>query len=252
MSTALSLTAIDGLPEIAAGDDLATLIFAAAGDQLTAGDVVCVAQKLVSKAEGRVIPLDSVAPTPLATQLAADRPDGDARHIQLILDESAEIIRADRGILICRTHHGFTCANAGVDRSNAPDGTAILLPVDPDASARQLRAELQRRSGAEPLAVVITDSWGRAWRRGQVDAAIGAAGITPLIEHRGDLDRGGRPLTATQPALADELAAAAGLARSKADGAGVVIVRGLTGAVTASDGPGAGALVRPTSEDLFR
>jgi coenzyme F420-0:L-glutamate ligase / coenzyme F420-1:gamma-L-glutamate ligase len=217
MSTALSVAAVDGVPEIVPGDDLAALIARAADDLLAPGAVVCVAQKLVSKAEGRIVALDDVQPTPLAVSLAADRDGGDARHVQLILDESEEIVRADRGILICRTRHGFTCANAGVDRSNAPDGTAILLPVDPDASARALRASLERLTGHAPLAIVITDSWGRAWRRGQVDAAIGAAGLAPLVDLTGTPDAVGRPLTASQPALADELAAAAGLARGKGD-----------------------------------
>lgn len=248
----LTITAITGVPEIAPGDDLAALIAHAGAEVLAPGVIVCVAQKLVSKAEGRIVRLDEVQPSPLAVSLAEDRTDGDARHVQLILDESEEIVRADRGILICRTRHGFTCANAGVDRSNAPEGTAILLPVDPDASARALRAALERRTGHAPLAVVITDSWGRAWRRGQVDAAIGTAGLAPLVDHAGTVDASGRPLVATQPALADEVAAAAGLARGKADHAGVVVIGGLAAQVSAEDGPGAAALVRPTSEDLFR
>lgn len=249
---ALRIAPVDGVPEIAPGDDLAALIARAGEELLAPGAIVCVAQKLVSKAEGRIVRLADVQPTPLAVSLAGDRDDGDPRHVQLILDESEEIVRADRGILICRTRHGFTCANAGVDRSNAPEGTAILLPVDPDASARGLRAALERLSGHAPLAVVITDSWGRAWRRGQVDAAIGVAGLAPLVDHAGALDASGRPLVATQPALADELAAAAGLARGKADHAGVVVIGGLERQVSAEDGPGAAALVRPTSEDLFR
>lgn len=248
----LRITAVSGVPEIAPGDDLAALIARAAEDLLAPGAVVCVAQKLVSKAEGRIVRLDEVQPTPLAVSLAGDREGGDPRHVQLILDESEEIVRADRGILICRTRHGFTCANAGVDRSNAPEGTAILLPVDPDASARALRAALERLTGHAPLAVVITDSWGRAWRRGQVDAAIGVAGLDPLTDLRGSSDASGRTLEASQPALADELAAAAGLARGKADLAGVVVIGGAERQVSASDGPGAAALVRPTSEDLFR
>lgn len=248
----LSIAPVVGVPEIAPGDDLAALIARAGEELLAPGAVVCVAQKLVSKAEGRIVRLDDVQPTPLAVSLAGDREDGDPRHVQLILDESEEIVRADRGILICRTRHGFTCANAGVDRSNAPEGTAILLPVDPDASARALRSALERLSGHAPLGVVITDSWGRAWRRGQVDAAIGVAGLEPLVDLAGTTDASGRPLTATQPAIADELAAAAGLARGKADQAGVVVIRGLERRISADDGPGAAALVRPTSEDLFR
>jgi coenzyme F420-0:L-glutamate ligase/coenzyme F420-1:gamma-L-glutamate ligase len=247
-----SIDAVAGLPEIAAGDDLAALIVRGAGPLLAAGAVVCVAQKLVSKAEGRVVALSDVQPSPLAVSLAGDRDDGDPRHVQLILDESAEIVRAVDGILICRTHHGFTCANAGVDRSNAPDDCAVLLPVDPDGSARQLRAALQQRTGVTPLAVIITDSWGRAWRRGQVDAAIGVAGLAPSLDHAGRHDRSGRPLVATEPALADELAAAAGLVRGKATGDGVVVISGCGAHVSAEDGPGAVSLVRPTNEDLFR
>ncbi len=248
----LRITPVSGVPEIAPGDDLAGLIARSAEELLAPGAVVCIAQKLVSKAEGRVVRLDDVRPSPLAVSLAGDRQDGDPRHVQLILDESEEIVRADRGILICRTRHGFTCANAGVDRSNAPEGTAILLPVDPDGSARALRAALQRATGHAPLAVVITDSWGRAWRRGQVDQAIGVAGLTPLVDLRGSADASGRALAAAQPALADELAAAAGLARGKADLTGVVVISGIERQVGADDGPGAAALVRPTSEDLFR
>ncbi|MBO9532988.1 MAG: coenzyme F420-0:L-glutamate ligase [Solirubrobacteraceae bacterium] len=248
----LRVSAVDGLPEIAPGDDLAALIARCGEELLAPGAVVAVAHKLVSKAEGRIVTLADVTPSPLATSLAEDRDDGDARHVQVIIDESEEIVRADRGILICRTRHGFVCANAGVDRSNAPDDAAILLPVDPDASARALRAELERLTSHAPLAVVVTDSFGRAWRRGQVDTAIGAAGIPEAVDHAGRSDRAGRPLVATLPALADEIAAAAGLVRGKASGDGVVVLTGLEHHVTADDGPGAAALIRPTGEDLFR
>lgn len=250
--TPITLTPLAGLPEVRPGDDLAALIAEAAGAALGPGTVIAVAQKLVSKAEGRIVRLADVRPSPLAVKLAADRDGGDPQHVQVILDESAEIVRAERGILICRTRHGFTCANAGVDRSNADEGTAILLPLDPDASARQLRAALQQRTGLAPLAVVITDSWGRAWRHGQVDAAIGAAGLAPIADHAGATDRSGRPLVATQPAVADELAAAAGLARRKDGGEGVVLIQGRERDVTDADGPGAAVLVRATADDLFR
>ncbi|MEH3052726.1 MAG: coenzyme F420-0:L-glutamate ligase [Patulibacter minatonensis] len=249
----LVATPVEGLPEIAPGADLAGLVAEHAAALLTPGAIVCIAQKLVSKAEGRIVELAGVQPSPLAVSLAADREDGgDPRHLQVILDESEEIVRADRGILIARTRHGFVCANAGVDRSNAPDGAAILLPVDPDASARRLRADLQGSTGVAPLAVVISDSFGRAWRHGQVDTAIGVAGLPPALDLGGAGDRSGRPLVATKPALADQVAAAADLVRSKASGHGVVILTGLAHHVSADDGPGAAALVRPTSEDLFR
>ena len=250
--SSLAVRPVPGLPEIAPGDDLAALIARAADGMLAEGAVVCVAHKLVSKAEGRIVVLDEVVPSPLAVSLSEDRPDGDARHVQVILDETDEILRADRGILICRTRHGFTCANAGVDRSNAPDGTAILLPIDPDTSARKLRADLERLTGLTPLAVVISDSFGRAWRIGQADTAIGVAGIPPAVDHSGREDRAGRQLVATLPAIADEIAAAASLVRGKASGDGVVVLTGLERFVSADDGPGAASLVRPTSEDLFR
>jgi coenzyme F420-0:L-glutamate ligase/coenzyme F420-1:gamma-L-glutamate ligase len=168
--------------------------------------------------------------------------------VQAVLDESAEIVRAERGVIVARTRHGFVCANAGVDASNAPDpGTLVLLPRDPDASARRLRAALPGRP-----AVVIADSFGRAWRHGQADVAIGVAGLGPLEDWRGRADAGGRELHATWIAIADEAAAAADLARAKDSREPAVLVRGLERHVTAEDGPGAAALVRAPAEDLFR
>ena len=163
-----------------------------------------------------------------------------------MLDESVEILRAERGVLITRTHHGLVCANAGVDRSNVPDDLACLLPLDPDASARRLRAALPARP-----AVVIADSFGRAWRLGQADVAIGCAGLVPLDDRRGRGDHGGRELAATIDAVADQAASAAALARDKAGREAVVVVRGLDRYVTDDDGPGAAAIVRPLAEDLF-
>jgi coenzyme F420-0:L-glutamate ligase/coenzyme F420-1:gamma-L-glutamate ligase len=169
-----------------------------------------------------------------------------------VLDGTREVLRASHGVMICVTHHGFVCANAGVDVSNVPGGDAVVeLPVDPDGSARKLRAVLRRLTGVAP-AVVITDSFGRAWRHGQVDVAIGAAGIGPLEDWRGRTDATGRELRATWIAVADELAAAADLARSKDASEPVVLVRGLERYVTGDDGPGAQALIRPEAEDLFR
>jgi coenzyme F420-0:L-glutamate ligase/coenzyme F420-1:gamma-L-glutamate ligase len=247
----LSAVAFDGLPEIAAGDDLAALIVAHVDEPLLDGDVLVVAQKVVSKAEGRVRVLAKISPGERAVALAAAC-GKDPRHVQAVLDETVELLRAERGVLICVTQQGFVCANAGVDASNAAAGTVVLLPVDPDASARALRARLRALTGAAP-AVVIADSFGRAWRHGQVDVAIGVAGLAPLDDWRGRRDAAGQELHATWIAVADEAAAAADLARGGKDaGRPVVLVRGLEGFVTASDGPGAAALLRPAAEDLFR
>jgi coenzyme F420-0:L-glutamate ligase / coenzyme F420-1:gamma-L-glutamate ligase len=241
----ISAVALDGLPEIRPGDDLAALI-AGAGAPLGPGDVVVVAHKAVSKAEGRVRSLDAIAPSERARELA--EPWGkDPRAVQAVLDESAELLRAERGVLISVTRHGFVCANAGVDASNVPGEAVVLLPEDPDASARALRARLPGRP-----AVLITDSFGRAWRHGQCDVAIGCAGLAALEDWRGRADAEGRELHATWIAVADELAAAADLARGKDERRPVVIVRGAERHVTAEDGPGAAVLLRSRDEDLFR
>jgi coenzyme F420-0:L-glutamate ligase/coenzyme F420-1:gamma-L-glutamate ligase len=247
----LSAHALDGLPEIAAGSDLGALI--AARSELRDGDVVVVAHKAVSKAEGRVRRLTDVTPGARAIELAATH-DKDPRHVQVVLDETRELLRTERGVLICVTHHGFVCANAGVDASNAAEPeTLILLPVDPDASARALRARLRELAGVAP-AVVITDSFGRAWRHGQTDVAIGSAGLAPLEDWRGRGDSAGRELRATWIAVADGIAGAADLARGKDSRQPVVVVAGLERHVlpAGDDGPGAAALLRPASEDLFR
>ncbi len=246
---ALAARAVAGLPEIAAGTDIAALILAA-GRQPTDEEIVVVAHKAISKAEGRVRTLASIEPGPRAIELAAAH-NKDARHIQAILDESAELVRAEHGVLIVRTRHGFVCANAGIDASNAPDDdTLVLLPRDPDASARALRAALREHSGQSP-AVVITDSFGRAWRLGQLDSAIGCAGLDPLDDWRGRNDRRGRELHASVIAVADAIAATADLARGKDSGEPVVIVSGLARYVRPDDGPGAAALIRPREDDLF-
>jgi coenzyme F420-0:L-glutamate ligase / coenzyme F420-1:gamma-L-glutamate ligase len=248
----LSALALDGLPEIRTGDDLAELIAAAApSEALHDGTVVAVAHKVVSKSEGSVRALASIEPSKRALELAAVL-DKDARHVQAVLDESRQVLRASRGVMICVTHHGFVCANAGVDASNAPAAdTLVLLPRDPDASARGLRAGLRARTGASP-AVLISDSFGRAWRHGQAEVAIGCAGLAPLEDWRGRLDAAGRQLHATWIAVADQLAAGADLARRKDSRQPVVLVRGAERHITAADGPGAAALIRPESEDLFR
>jgi coenzyme F420-0:L-glutamate ligase / coenzyme F420-1:gamma-L-glutamate ligase len=237
----ITARAIAGLPEVEPGDDLAALFAAHVG----AGDVLVVAHKVVSKAEGRIRALADIEPGPRA-RAYAEQLGKDARHVQAVLDESAEVLRDER-VLICRTHHGFVCANAGVDQSNAPAGCVILLPEDPDASARRLRTALPARP-----AVVIADSFGRAWRVAQCDVAIGIAGLAPVEDWQGRADRSGRELHATAIAIADEAAAAADLARTGKDaGEPAVVVSGLQRFVTDDDGPGAAALVRARADDLF-
>jgi coenzyme F420-0:L-glutamate ligase / coenzyme F420-1:gamma-L-glutamate ligase len=214
--------------------------------------VLAVSHKVVSKAEGRVVELAAVEPGERALALAAEGGgEKDPRVVQLVLDEAVRVVRAARGVLVCETRHGLVCANAGVDRSNAGDGRAVLLPLDPDASARRLREALGERLGVRP-AVVIADSFGRPWRIGQTDVAIGAAGLVVLDDWRGRADAHGRALEVTAIAAADAIAAAADLARAKDSGEPAVLVRGLGRLVTEDDGPGAAALRRPPAEDLFR
>ncbi len=251
--SALHARGLRGLPEVRAGDDLAALIVAALEDGLREGQVVVVAHKVLSKAEGAVVALADITPTPRARELAAEQ-GKDPRAVQVVLDQSAEVLRAANGVLICRTHHGFVCANAGVDASNAADDgeeTLIVLPRDPDASARALRARLRELTGAAP-AVLVTDSFGRAWRHGQCDVAIGCAGLAPLEDWRGREDSVGRELHATWLAVADAAAGAADLARAKDSREPVVLIDGLERFVTETDGPGASSLLRPVREDLFR
>jgi coenzyme F420-0:L-glutamate ligase / coenzyme F420-1:gamma-L-glutamate ligase len=245
----VTAVALAGLPEIWPGADLAALV-AGTGERIGDADVVVFAHKAVSKSEGRLRRLADVRPSERARALASDQ-GKDPRMVQIVLDETQEVLRAARGVLVCVTRHGFVCANAGVDASNAPEGMVVLLPADPDVSARRLRARLRGRLGAAP-AVVVTDSFGRAWRRGQADVAIGCAGLRVLEDWRGRRDAQGRELRSTWIAVADEAAAAADLARRKDEHAPVVVVRGLDRHVTASDGPGAAALRRPADEDLFR
>jgi len=245
----LVAAALPGIPEVRPGDDLAGLLVAAAG-MLADGDVLVVAHKVVSKAEGRTIALDDVEPGGHAIVLGAAH-DKDPRLVEVILRESSAIVRSRPGVLICRTRHGFVCANAGVDASNAgAGGELVLLPLDPDASARALRARLRELTGAAP-AVVIADSFGRAWRVGQCDVAIGIAGLAPVEDWRGRVDGRGRRLAATVIAVADAAAAAADLTRSKDSREPAVLVRGLEPHVTEGDGPGAAALIRAREEDLF-
>ncbi len=244
----ITLAALPDVPEIRPGDDLAAVLGACAAKLeggLRPDDVLAVAHKVVSKAEGRTVRLAEVFPGWEAHELA--RKHGKDPHlIQVILDETQEIVRADSGRIICRTRHGFVCANAGVDQSNAGDpGTVVLLPADPDVSARALRHELG-------CAVVITDSFGRAWRNGQSEVAIGCAGLAAAEDWRGQADADGRLLAATVIAIADEAAAAADLARGKDSREPAVRIRGLGRHVTAEDGAGAAALIRALEDDLFR
>ena len=212
--------------------------------------MLAVAHKVVSKAEGRLARLDEVEPGERALELSAAQ-GKDPRVVQVVLDESAELLRAERGVLICVTRHGFVCANAGVDASNAPEGTLVLLPLEPDESARRLRARIGELRGVRP-AVIVTDSFGRAWRTGQTDVAIGAAGIVPVDDWRGRTDSQGRELTATAIAVADSIAAAADLARAKDSRRPAVRITGAGHLVTGEDGPGAAALRRERDQDLFR
>jgi coenzyme F420-0:L-glutamate ligase/coenzyme F420-1:gamma-L-glutamate ligase len=245
----LRVFSVDGLPEVAEGMSIGTEVAARA--ELREGDVVVTSQKIVSKAEGRVVRLSAAIPGAEARRLAAALGKEPAL-VELILAESREVLRAERGVLIVETHHGFICANAGIDNSNLPEeGTVSLLPEDPDASARRIRAELRDAAGVAP-AVIVADSFGRAWRLGQAEVAIGCAGIAPLDDWRGRSDAGGRKLEATLIAIADEAAAAADLIRNKASRVPVAIVRGLDRYVSSDDGPGASVLRRPQDQDLFR
>jgi coenzyme F420-0:L-glutamate ligase / coenzyme F420-1:gamma-L-glutamate ligase len=254
LAARLSLEAapLEGIPEIELGMDLVAPIVDAAtraGVQISSGDVLVVAQKVVSKSERRLRALEDVVPTDRAFGLGA-KLDKDPRLVQLILDESSDVVRADRGVLITRTRQGHVCANAGVDSSNVPGELVSLLPENPDRSARSLRAELRDRLGQAP-AVVISDSFGRPWRLGQTEVAIGCAGLLPIDDRRGHRDAVGQRLTATQLAVADEAAAAAGLVRSKDGREAVVVVKGLERYTTDLDGPGAAALLRVREDDLF-
>ena len=209
----ISAVALGGVADVVAGDDLGAILAAALPGPLAAGDVLVVAHKIVSKAEGRTVVLADVVPGERARALGAEH-GKDPRVVEVILGESDAIVRSRPGVLICRTRHGFVCANAGVDASNAASGQLVLLPVDPDASARALRARLRELTGVAP-AIVVTDSFGRAWRVGQCDVAIGVAGLEVLEDWRGRADAAGRRLDATVIAIADEAAAAADHARPK-------------------------------------
>jgi coenzyme F420-0:L-glutamate ligase / coenzyme F420-1:gamma-L-glutamate ligase len=247
-SRVVSVIPLEGLPELEPSDDLGLLLHGAATSAggLKAGDVVVVAQKAVSKVEGRVVALADVEPSERARELAG--PDGDPRHVEVVLRESAELLRSRPPLLIAETRHGFVCASAGVDASNTPgDAIVVLLPLDPDESARRLRERLLDLGGVD-VGVIVSDSFGRAWRQGTTDVALGVAGIAPLRDLRGTMDSRGRELKTTQIAVADELAGAAELVMGKASRIPAAIVRGV-------DARGAGRaaeLVMPRERDLFR
>ena len=241
--TELRVIPVQGIPEVREGDDLGDVLADAAAFE--DGDVVVVAHKVVSKAEGRTVQLDGVEPSERARELAADE---DPRRLEVILRESARIVRERPPLVIAETRHGFVCASAGVDASNAPErGMLVLLPLDPDASAGRIRARLMERTG-RTVGVVVSDSFGRAWRQGTTDVAIGAAGIRTLLDLRGARDRTGYELHATTIALADEIAGAAELVLGKTRGVPAAILRGLD---VAGDGT-ARDLVIPADRDLFR
>jgi coenzyme F420-0:L-glutamate ligase/coenzyme F420-1:gamma-L-glutamate ligase len=240
----ISLLPVRGLPEIGAGDDLAALIVERI--ELEDADVVVVAQKAVSKVEGRVVRIDDLEPSAKAIELAGD--ERDPREVEAVLREAKSIVRERGPLVIAETRHGFICASAGVDHSNAPEpGTLVLLPLDPDASAQRLREELAAKTG-KAVGVVVTDSFGRPFRQGTTDVALGVAGIQAMVDLRGTTDRIGYVLRSSRVAIADEIAAAADLARGKADGVPVVVVRGLQ-----LQGEGSGQEIVIEQElDLFR
>ena len=244
----IELIPVDGFPEVRPGDDLDGLIAGAIEDTLRSGDVLVVTHKIMSKAEGRLVDLRTVEPSALAKGYAA-RWGKDPRQIEVVFRESRRVVRMDRGVVISETHHGFVCANAGVDASNVPgEDTVCLLPVDPDASAAKLREALAGRLGVE-VPVVVSDSFGRAWRFGITDIAIGVAGMDPLADYRGRNDPHGYPMEASVLAVADEIAAAAELVMGKTDGVPLAIVRGYA----YEKGRGTGQdLLMPPERDMFR
>jgi coenzyme F420-0:L-glutamate ligase / coenzyme F420-1:gamma-L-glutamate ligase len=245
--TSLRVIGLEGIPEVRPGDDVAALIAAAAErvGGLEGRDVVAVAHKVVSKAEGRLVRLDDVEASMYARDVAGDE---DPRRLEVILQEAARVVRMRPPLVIAETRHGFVCASAGVDSSNAPDtGTLVLLPLDPDASAERIRSRLAELTGVT-VGVIVTDSFGRPWRRGTTDVAVGVAGVSPLLDLRGQRDRAGYELHATQIALADEIAGAAELVMGKTAQIPAAIVRGLDLAGEGSSRE----LVMPAERDLFR
>ena len=252
MPPQLSIIGIEGMPEAKPGDDLAGQILEAAqsqGTPVAKGDVLVVTQKIVSKAEGRVVSIEGVEPSPLAIAITEGH-RRDPRHTELILRESRRIVRMDRGVIISETYHGFNCANAGIDASNIPgDGTVALLPKDPDASARGMRSAIRERTGAD-VAVIISDTFGRPWRSAAVNVAIGVAGINPLLSYVGQEDSYGNMMHTTVINVADELAATAELVTGKVLAVPVAIIRGYDYEVM--EEASNQALIRDPDKDLFR
>lgn len=251
----LLIWAIPGLPEITAGTPLAELLCDALEKQnlpIADHDVLVVAQKIVSKAEGRMVELKQVSPSPYAIS-AAENSGKDPRQIEVVLRESRRIVRMDAGVIVVETHHGFVCANAGVDASNVPHGWVSLLPENPDASACRLRDEIAAKTGKN-VAVIISDTFGRPWREGLTNVAIGVAGVSPLLDYRGQRDEQGHLLSATVIATADELAAAAELVMGKTARRPAAVIRNFSWTQHAgkADGGRATELIRPREKDLFR
>jgi coenzyme F420-0:L-glutamate ligase/coenzyme F420-1:gamma-L-glutamate ligase len=250
VTTKIELTGVPGIPEVVEGDEVAALIdraLRAASIELADGDIFVVAQKIVSKAEGRIVKLESVEPSPRAQEWAAAY-DKDPRVVEVVLRESKRIVRMERGVLIAETEHGFVCANAGVDASNVAEGTVTLLPKDPDASAQKIRSGLEDAFGVR-IALIVSDTFGRPWREGLVNVALGVSGIAPLIDYRGQEDSHGNALKVTVIAVADELASAAELVMKKSAGVPVAIIRGFD--YEASEAS-SGELIRRAELDLFR
>ena len=250
MPPRVTITGLDGVPEVRPGDDLATLVLdavAASGETLRDGDLLVVTHKIVSKAEGQLIDLREVTPSDLA-QRHAERWGKDPRQIEVVLREAARIVRMQHGLIIAETHHGFVCANAAVDASNVASEFVCLLPKDPDSSAARLRADLCGRTGLD-LPIIISDSFGRAWRFGITNVAIGVSGLAPLADYRGQQDSQGRTMHASILAVADELAAAAELVANKLDGRPIALIRGYD--FTRAEGSARELLLDP-ARDLFR
>ena len=244
----VELIPVEGFPEVRPGDDLDAMISEAVEGDLRPGDILVVTHKIMSKAEGRLVDLNTVEPSALAKGYAA-RWGKDPRQIEVVFRESRRIVRMDRGVVISETHHGFVCANAGVDASNVPgEDTVCLLPVDPDRSAARLREALSQKLGVE-VPIVVSDSFGRAWRFGITDVAIGVAGMNPLADYRGQNDPHGYPMEASVLAVADEVAAAAELVMGKTDAVPLAIVRGY--GHEKSEGTGKDLLM-PPERDMFR
>lgn len=254
MTAEIRVIGLDGIPEAKAGDDLVAFISDSIdqhGPALEDGDIIVITHKFVSKAEGRVISFDDIEPSDFARRYA-ERTGKDPRHVEVVLQEANRIVRMNRGILIAETRHGFICANAGVDASNVSGKAGVsLLPIDPDATAEMIRAALAERYGVR-LAVIITDTFGRPWRRGQTNVAIGVAGMSPLLDYRGQQDAHGYELAVTVIAVADEIAGAAELVMGKLDQRPVAVVRGYRWEKGEGEEMGAVGLVMSADRDLFR